>query len=246
MLFRSYNLVSNAIKFTEKGGVHVRLSKKADRLVISVSDSGIGIPADKKETIFDAFTQAETSTTRRFGGTGLGLTITRLITEKMNGTIRVDSTPGAGSTFTVDLPLVAGSESDLPATAPAIPDGDFLSGITILICDDEPMNRIVASQILAPAGAVLLEASNGKEALELISTRKTDIVLLDLQMPGMDGHETALEIRRIYGKNAPAIVAVSGLSAEKEKERCFAEGMKAYLVKPFHEADLLGVIRSVC
>lgn len=246
-----YNLISNAVKFTAEGSITVSISCETnlsgitEELCMRVTDTGIGISPEKKQAIFDAFVQADSSTTRRYGGTGLGLTISRYITEKMNGSINVESEEGSGSTFTVRIPLKTGNEQDLPEMQQKNTVKNLLQGKTVLICDDEPLNRILASHMLAPQGATLLEAANGKEALELLAKQPADILLLDLHMPEMNGRETAKAIRSDSSFGQPKIIAVTGLSNETEKERCLKDGMNGYLVKPFREDQLLGEISKL-
>lgn len=243
-----YNLISNAVKFTSEGSISVSISCETnlsgitEELCIRVTDTGIGISPEKKQAIFDAFVQADSSTTRRYGGTGLGLTISRYITEKMNGAINVESEEGSGSTFTVRIPLKTGTEKNLPELQQKNVMENRLKGKTILICDDEPLNRILASHMLDQQGATLLEAANGKEALDLLAKQSVDILLLDLQMPEMNGRETAKAIRANASYAGIRIIAVTGLSDEAEKARCLKEGMNGYLVKPFREDQLLSEI----
>ena len=154
--FFLFNLVANAVKFTATGEVSVLCKAETEsnekvRLLIDVKDTGIGIPAEKLNTIFDAFSQADNSITRRFGGTGLGLTISRLLIERMNGTLQVSSIPGQGSTFTVSIPGMAIAQSQ-PAATVSETNYTALNGMQVLVCDDEELNRIVAQQLLEHYG----------------------------------------------------------------------------------------------
>jgi signal transduction histidine kinase/CHASE3 domain sensor protein len=246
-----FNLVSNALKFTEHGEINVEILPVAGAekgtVEIIVSDTGIGISEEKLISIFDAFTQADTSISRRYGGTGLGLTITRYLVEKMDGHIEVDSTPGKGSAFSVTLPLIPGTKNDLPSALKESNAGDILNHKIVLVCDDEPFNRILASHVLQSYGAKVLEAPDGQEAINILEKEKIDLVLMDLQMPGMSGKETTRAIRS-SGNSAYSdvkIIAVTGRAYPGEKEKCFEAGMNGYLAKPYKEEQMLREIRDV-
>jgi CheY-like chemotaxis protein/two-component sensor histidine kinase len=241
-----FNLVANAVKFTATGEVSVLCKAETDsnekvRLIIDVKDTGIGIPAEKLNTIFDAFSQADNSITRRFGGTGLGLTISRLLIERMKGTLEVSSIPGQGSTFTVSIPgmLIAQSQ---PAAAVSETNYTALNGMQVLVCDDEELNRIVAQQLLEHYGITVTEAGNGDEAIEKQKATPAHIILMDVQMPGRSGIETTLQIRSTPEIADTIIIAVTGNALNEEKQRCIDAGMNAYLVKPYSEQQLLDLL----
>lgn len=241
-----FNLVANAIKFTAKGEVAVRAEiTRTDQqhvsLEIKVSDTGIGIPADKLNSIFEAFSQADSSITRRFGGTGLGLTISRLLTERMSGTLSVSSEPGKGSVFTVTLPhMELAKDQHVKADMPK--DYSALNGLNVLVCDDEELNRIVAQQLLGHYGIEVSEAGSGSEAIEQLARQTTHIVLMDVQMPGQSGIDTVQQIRKTAGIETSIVIAVTGNALPEEKQRCMDAGMNAYLAKPYTEEQLLDLL----
>ncbi|RYF99736.1 MAG: response regulator, partial [Caulobacteraceae bacterium] len=187
------NLISNALKFTEQGEVTVRIAPLAPRgIEILVTDTGIGMRQDQQDKLFQAFSQAEASTTRRFGGTGLGLSICRQLAEMMDGDISVTSEPGAGTTFRVALPLPAGQA---PAEAEIQNEIVSLEGREILVVDDNKVNQAVAKAILEAAGAVVTLADDGLDGLEKLRAGNFGVVLMDVHMPRMDGIEALGRIR---------------------------------------------------
>ncbi len=237
------NLVNNAIKFTEEGYVNLSCriltrSKTEQTIEFEVSDTGIGINADKIEQIFDSFTQADESITRRFGGTGLGLSICKKLVELMGGTIRVKSRVGLGTTFTFILPFGIGSEADLPNLQEEHQDFD-LSKVRVLLVEDHEMNRFLAMTILEEKGMEVTHASNGKEAVDLIQKHNFDIVLMDVQMPIMSGTEATRVIREQLKMDIP-IIALTANAVKNDAEKYLASGMDAYVSKPFNAKHLFG------
>lgn len=248
------NLIGNAIKFTEKGGVKLTLlfvpNRPVAQLRIKVSDSGIGIAADKIERVFEPFVQAEGSITRRFGGTGLGLTISRRFARAMGGDIVANSNPGMGSTFTVTLP--AGSIEQLKLLTPeALSSQQSVEPITtdaswklpnarVLIVDDGEENRELVRLVLEEAGALTEQAENGRVAVEKALTRQYDLILMDLQMPEMDG-ETATRLLRSRGLDTP-IVALTAHAMKGYEENLLAAGFTAYLTKPIDLDTLMSTV----
>jgi CheY-like chemotaxis protein/HPt (histidine-containing phosphotransfer) domain-containing protein len=245
------NLVGNALKFTSSGGVIVRpqLVNGPDgaHIVIEVEDTGIGIPADKLETVFQPFTQAESSTSRRFGGTGLGLTISRQFAVAMGGNLAVTSMPGKGSVFTLTLdpgdltgvPLLSPEElrsSESATGSPVAVDWVFPAA-QILVVDDGPENRELTRLVLEEAGLRVSEAPNGEVGVSMVLAGGFDLVLMDLQMPVMDGY-TATRTLRSKGFNLPILAltadAMKGFEAETE-----AAGFSGYLTKPIDIPALL-------
>lgn len=240
------NVVGNAVKFTEKGAVrintrcHVR-GTDVD-IVIDVSDTGIGIPPDKLESIFNEFYQGDASITRRYGGTGLGLSITRTLLELMGGDIIVASTPGKGSTFTIMLTLPAytpNRNENASGNASALHTG---SG-NILLVEDNPANILVASSIIETLGYDCTVAASGQDAIELVERdgNKIDVVLMDIQMPGMDGFGATAQIRALEKKNGLKRMPIIGVTAHAligDREKCLAAGMDDYLSKPFRMEEL--------
>lgn len=243
------NLVSNAIKFTEQGKVDIAVEviakdKKQVQIEFRVSDTGIGIPKNKLSKVFESFTQAKTDTTRKYGGTGLGLTIAKRLVELMGGNISVKSKVGEGTVFTVNLPIQvstkvkAHSKNLETMVRKKLPD---LTGYKILLCEDNMLNQRLASEILVRlANAELDIANDGKVGLEKLKNGNYDIVLMDLHMPEMDGIDTAKKIRQLKDekKDVP-IIAMTADAMEKERKRCFAVGMNDYISKPFKKEELL-------
>ncbi len=244
------NLVGNAIKFTESGGVEVvaglAMDQPAPRLVLEVIDSGVGIPPDKLETIFDPFVQADSSVTRHFGGTGLGLTICRRIARALGGDVYVSSTVGKGSTFTVSIDTGALEEEDILDRPPVDyartelrhPKGPLpsLAGVHILLVEDGDTNRQLVSLVLGRAGAEVAMAENGKRGAELGLERPFDLILMDMQMPIMDGY-TATVLLRQRGVTCP-ILALTAHAMKDDEGKCLAAGCSGYITKPI-DADQL-------
>ncbi|MBF9254526.1 CHASE3 domain-containing protein [Pontibacter sp. 172403-2] len=241
------NLVDNAIKFTEKGAILVNAKvhkTEPDKawITISVTDNGIGIPADKLETVFERFSQASSSTTREFGGSGLGLTIVKNLVELQGGRISVESTPGQGSVFEVTIPYILVAEDDLlPYSAHAQPEDStiFRRQLHILVAEDNPLNQKLALRVLHDMGFTTELAVNGSEAVALIRQKKHfDAILMDIQMPVMDGYEATRHIRNELKAEVP-IMAMTAHAMSGEKEKCLAQGMNDYISKPFKTQELL-------
>lgn len=246
------NLIGNAIKFTEKGKVAVNVkllasNDKSVKIAFSIEDTGIGIPADKKEHIFELFNQASSDTTRKYGGTGLGLTITRKLLELMGSPINVKSEVNKGSVFSFELDFLP-DNSEIP---PSVTEGESsnnagstqykiqpgsLKGIRLLLVEDNIINIKVASQLLKHWGVVFEVALDGLKALEIFETGKFDLILMDLHLPGMDGFEATIEIR----KKDPGIpiFALTAASMTEEKDKVFAVGMNDFIMKPFKSEEL--------
>ena len=255
------NLIGNAVKFTDNGAVVVRVEPAlTDRdgvvaLHFSVIDTGIGIPADKLDAVFEAFTQADGSTTRRYGGTGLGLTICRQLVDLMQGRIWVESVPMQGCAFHVELPLPASRGTG--AAAEVAPDGiapTVLAAprvgrrLRVLVADDNPVNRTITRHLLERRGHVATFATNGLEALDLLQTARFDLVLMDLQMPAVDGLEATASIRdceRTTGVPRVAIVALTAHAMPQDRQRCLDAGMDGFLSKPLRAGELFAEIDRV-
>ena len=238
------NLLSNAIKFTETGSilVHARYDEGGSRLEISVTDTGVGISDDQIEKLFQRFTQADGSISRRYGGTGLGLSICRQLTALMGGSISAASAPGAGSTFTFDITAPA---ADGPAPAgpiSAIPD-DAEVTLRILIVDDLDANRELVRALLEAAGQEVEEAASGAQAVSLAVRQTFDLILMDLQMPGMDGFATARAIRRLSQENrSTPIVALSANVLPEHVAEAEKAGMNDHIGKPIVPAKLIATL----
>ncbi len=240
------NLAGNAIKFTEKGSVTLSVtveSKDKDKLNVhfSLKDTGIGIPADKLDTIFESFGQASSATARKFGGTGLGLTISRQLVEMHGGELKVRSTFGKGSEFYFTIPYVKTEKPQEEAGA-EFGDQEKLAGKTILLVEDNEFNQMVAVDTLLDLFPDLKVdvALHGKEALEMVQQTDYSFVFMDIQMPEMDGYEATKEIRKLkdeHKKNI-RICAMTANVTKEEIDKCLAVGMNDYLMKPFDQEVL--------
>ena len=246
------NLAGNAIKFTTVGrvSVHARLepSEASDlRLRIDVADTGIGIPADQQERMFDAFTQVGGTITHRQGGTGLGLAIARQLAELMGGRLWADSTEGVGSVFHLAGPLGV-APVEIPAVAvPAPVPLPTPVPLRVLIADDSEVKRLVTARHLERHGHQVTTVCDGAEALDAAMRERFDVILMDCQMPKMDGFDATIAIRaheQALGVHAP-IVALTAFASAEDRARCLAAGMNAHLAKPFAIADLLRTVADV-
>ncbi|MBK9305965.1 MAG: response regulator [Nitrospira sp.] len=239
------NLISNALKFTENGTVEVRVTPDPDRptvgaILVSVSDTGIGIPPDKLDSIFDSFTQAHISTTRQYGGTGLGLAITKRLVERMQGQIRVESTVGTGSTFHCSLLF---QTQTIPIQHKATTSVD-LTGVRVLAVDDHPTNRLILRETLHAWGAQVTEASDGRAALDEIRRaaeqgHQYELLLLDCRMPTMSGFEVAEQVNTASNGNRPTIIMLTSDHWADDIARTYDLGLGGYLIKPIRRGDLL-------
>ncbi|HHB75125.1 MAG TPA: response regulator [Desulfobulbus sp.] len=264
------NLIGNSIKFTHKGSILLQAQMVGDNqdtvtVAIRVKDTGIGIPADKLDTIFDSFCQADTSTTRQYGGTGLGLAICKRLAKMMKGEIQVLSTEGHGSSFSFTVQLKKGTSAQLPVGEEERPNLDQESNrsFTILLVEDNELNREVARMTLENSGHHVLVAENGMEALKILADNHVDVILLDIQMPTMDGLTTARYIRaceqgtlpgnteykdllqrlhrKIHNTRIP-IIALTAHAMDEDRKRCLAAGMDDYLTKPFQPDQIESVL----
>jgi two-component system chemotaxis sensor kinase CheA len=253
------NFLSNALKFTEHGGATLQLSRNicddADPcpLAISVQDSGIGIPAEKQALVFEAFSQVDGSTSRRYGGTGLGLTISLELAKLIGGHIGIKSQEGAGSTFTLLLPLsVPENESPEGLNRPAadavkkrtpderteIPEAHY-TGSRVLVVDDDLRNLLALTPLLERWDIGVVAAGDGHEALDTLNDDGDfDLVLMDLMMPGMDGFKTTEKIRSDSDLKTLPIIALTAKTADEDRNRAIASGANDYLSKPVEPAEL--------
>ncbi len=237
------NLLSNAVKFTERGEVCLRVSRQGDDTMFEVSDSGIGLTAEEIERLFQPFEQADGTTTRKYGGTGLGLAISRNLARVMGGEIRVDSTPGTGSRFTLSLPLPT-AEPGLVEPAEAAPAAARpLAGIRVLAAEDVEVNRLILEDLLTHEGAQSVLVENGRQAVEQVETMGAgvfDLVLMDVQMPEMDGYAATRRLHEL----APGLPVI-GLTAHalaEERAKCHAAGMVDHVTKPIDPPTLVAAI----
>jgi PAS domain S-box-containing protein len=240
------NLVGNAIKFTENGFVQINVSQvnsrpNSDTLKFSIVDSGMGIPDSKINLLFQDFVQVNDSDTRKFGGTGLGLSISRQLVEMFGGKIHVESKVGEGSVFSFEIELEYGSSEDLDNRDTI--DIDLLKSKVVLLVEDNPINRLLATTILKQWHLEVIEANNGIEALDIIGKVHLDIILMDLQMPEMDGVE-ATKILRDRGIDLP-VIALTANALKGERENCLAAGMDDYLSKPFEPRELFAAMAKL-
>ena len=244
------NLAGNAIKFTDKGFVEIKLSNKSNsndyvEIEFSITDTGIGIPADKLDSIFESFTQAENDTSRKYGGTGLGLTISRQLTELQNGKIGLESEYGKGTRFYFSIPFAPYTESlQEPTQAMASESEDYrqaLQNARLLLVEDNEFNKIVAEDTIRDfENSIQMDhASNGLEALNMVISNTYDLVLMDIQMPEMDGYEATVKIRMLESdKRHTPIMAMTANATPEEIKKCFESGMEDYISKPFIPEEL--------
>ena len=236
------NLISNAIKFTDKGKVSLKITfekkGKLNEFCFTVTDTGIGIDQEKLKTIFEFFSQEDNTITRRFGGTGLGLAISKSIAELLGGEIKVESEKNIGSTFKFCLSMPEAAEQEKNVT---VAQSD-LTEKNVLIVEDNELNRFLAVTILKKWNANIHIAENGEEAVTAVKNKDIDVVLMDIQMPVMDGVAAAKAIRNELNSNVP-IIALTANALESEKEKCWQAGMNEYITKPYNPQYLLEKIK---
>ena len=249
------NVVANAIKFTEAGSVQTRVWADAERLCFEITDTGIGFDQEQAEQLFQAFQQADASTTRRFGGTGLGLAICRRLLDLMGGGIEAESTSGGGSVFRFHIPLRLQEITNAPSTASALLDSgtqvDDLpaKGLTALVAEDNPVNSRLIHILLKKLGFDVLMAENGAELLELFADHPdSSVVIIDIRMPVMDGKEATRRLRAGEAGEAGKTIPVIALTASvlpADLKACFDAGIDHYLAKPMRPGDLVSALRLV-
>jgi len=240
------NLISNSLKFTEKGEVRINCSLQYDdhdaqRLQFQVVDTGIGMSKEYMTHLFDKFSQEDESVTRKFGGTGLGMSISRQIIELMGGSIKVHSVKNEGTTISFTIKFPKGTVDDLPVSQFKSIDTHILKGKKILLAEDNEMNRFLAVTVLSQYGAQVEEAEDGEKAIEKLTSSHFDLVLMDVQMPVKDGLETTRYIRRNIDTNIP-IIALTANAYKKEEEVCINSGMNDFISKPFEEEKLVQMV----
>ena len=225
------NIGTNAIKFTEQGKVTLSARNTAsDELLFSITDTGQGMSKDALDRLFDRFEQADSSTTRKYGGTGLGMAITRSLVHLMNGQIRVVSAPDEGSRFVVTLPVIRAAGDVLDATTDTETTALDLTGTVILVAEDNDINRAVMEAMLAETSATVFFAENGLEAVEFVNKKCPDLVLMDIQMPVMDGVEACKKIKQCYPQLP--VIAVTANAMAADTALYYEVGFDSYLPKP--------------
>ncbi|MDM8349880.1 response regulator [Pseudomonas sp. sp1636] len=240
------NLIGNALKFTEAGSIRVEtrwqeLDDQVLWLTCAVHDSGIGISAERLEHMFDAFQQADTSISRRYGGTGLGLPIARTLAERMGGTLRGDSQEGQGSVFTLGLPLPFSRQ--VRHISPSAPAKDAQGqGQEVLLVEDNPVNQTVIEAMLRSLGYRVALVGDGAQAVHSVERQHFAAILMDCRLPIMDGYEATRQIRRLAGQAEVPIIALTANALQGDRETCLNAGMNDYLAKPFKRADLQRVL----
>lgn len=237
------NLISNAIKFTSSGSIKIEVHKPTEDMVwhIDVVDTGIGIDADKLEHVFGIFSQVDGSSTRQYGGTGLGLSISRNLAELLGGTLSATSKVGVGSTFTLQVPLKPGKEliAETPHDLKVV---GTEAQCRVLLVDDNRLNQLVGIGMLQKLKHKVVVASSGEAALEILETERFDLVLMDCQMPGLDGFETTRIIREHQATASIPIIALTANAMAEDRHRCLESGMDDYLSKPYSFAQLQAVV----
>jgi CheY-like chemotaxis protein len=251
-----FNLIGNAIKFTEHGSIAVAVDQE-DRdddgflLAIKVKDTGIGIPQGVQDSLFEKFTQADASTTRKYGGTGLGLAICKELVELMGGSIGLESAPGCGSTFWFTVRCRPGKLAPLIKSAPntdnreigTLPDDLADMGLRVLLAEDNPVNQEITTTVLEAAGISVDAVGDGFEAVQAVQDFPYDVVLMDIQMPEMDGPTATHLIRGLPGSIATLpIIALTADAMNGNREKFLSAGFDDYLTKPFEPADLYAAI----
>lgn len=243
------NLIGNAIKFTEIGGVTLEVEAPApDVIVFRITDTGIGIASENQSRIFTAFNQADASTTRRFGGTGLGLSITRHLCELMGGSLTLSSRPGEGSVFsaTIRAPAATNAPARPPSTSTAS-SGASSRSLKLLVCEDNAVNQAVIRAFLRRLGHEVIVADNGRKGLDLLARTSFDAVLMDLEMPVMDGYEAVRHIRSSQTNGSPRtyIIALTAHALKGERERCLALDMDDFITKPVNLPTLIDALARI-
>lgn len=244
------NLISNAIKFTDSGGirVEVRFSDQSDgrvRLNCAVIDSGIGIPKERRDRLFKAFSQVDASTTRHYGGTGLGLAICAQLCKAMGGGISVESVMGHGSTFRFSLVFERGGMAIRPAPKSGVVLEGGLPSMRVLLVEDHAVNRTLALALLEKLGQQVEVAENGRQAVDQVQTQAYDVIIMDVQMPVLDGIAATLEIRNLALPSQPHIIALTANAYARDRELCIDAGMNDFLSKPFGLQELREKLQRV-
>ncbi|MDI3271431.1 ATP-binding protein [Pseudomonas sp. MDT1-16] len=242
------NLIGNALKFTEQGRVSIEpqwqsLDHELLWFTCTVRDSGIGISAESLELMFNAFQQADSSISRRYGGTGLGLPIARTLAERMGGTLRAQSEEGRGSVFTLEIPLALYKQT-LPVLAPRTPTGNGDGeGRNVLLVEDNPVNQTVIEAMLRSLGFTVSVATDGAQAVRSAESLIFEAILMDCRLPIIDGYEATRQIRQLPGCADLPIIALTANALQGDREACLSAGMNDYLAKPFKRTDLQQILQ---
>jgi signal transduction histidine kinase len=242
------NLVGNALKFTERGRVTIEpqwqsLDHELLWFTCTVRDSGIGIPAESLELMFNAFQQADSTISRRYGGTGLGLPIARTLAERMGGTLRAQSEEGVGSVFTLEIPLALYKQS-LPVLTPRVHTGNgHGEGRNVLLVEDNPVNRTVIEAMLRSLGFTVSVVTDGAQAVRSAESLIFEAILMDCRLPVIDGYEATRQIRQLPGCADVPIIALTANALQGDREACLSAGMNDYLAKPFKRTDLQQILQ---
>ena len=242
------NLIGNALKFTEHGQITIEpqwqsLDHELLWFTCSVRDSGIGIAAESLELMFNAFQQADSSISRRYGGTGLGLPIARTLAERMGGTLRAQSEEGQGSVFTLEVPLAL-SRQTLPVPVPRTPVANHHGeGRNVLLVEDNPVNLTVIEAMLRSLGFTVSIATDGAQAVHSAANQAFEAILMDCRLPTLDGYEATRQIRQLPGCGDLPIIALTANALQGDREACLSAGMNDYLAKPFKRTDLQQILQ---
>ncbi|MFJ2282975.1 ATP-binding protein [Pseudomonas sp. NPDC087803] len=243
------NLVGNALKFTERGRVSIEaqwqsLDHELLWFTCSVRDSGIGISSESLELMFNAFQQADSSISRRYGGTGLGLPIARTLAERMGGTLRAQSEEGRGSVFTLEIPLALYKQTLPPLAAPRATNGNgHGEGRNVLLVEDNPVNQTVIEAMLRSLGFTVSVATDGAQAVRSAEGHDFEVILMDCRLPIIDGYEATRQIRLLPGRRNVPIIALTANALQGDRETCLSAGMNDYLAKPFKRNDLQQILQ---
>ncbi|MDQ3203950.1 MAG: ATP-binding protein [Pseudomonadota bacterium] len=242
------NLVGNALKFTEQGRVSIEpqwqsLDHELLWFTCTVRDSGIGMPAENLELMFDAFQQADSSISRRYGGTGLGLPIARTLAERMGGTLRAQSEEGLGSVFTLEIPLALSKQMPKVSAPRSSSTNDDGAGRNVLLVEDNPVNQTVIEAMLRSLGFTVSVATDGAQAVRSAESLIFEAILMDCRLPIIDGYEATRQIRQLPGCTDVPIIALTANALQGDREACLSAGMNDYLAKPFKRADLQQILQ---
>lgn len=244
------NLTANAIKFTAAGRVTVRLQalgqcdRQRVRLRLSVTDTGIGIEADRLQAIFQPFEQAETDTTVRFGGTGLGLAICKRIAELMQGRLTVQSAPAQGSAFALEWSAVTQQDLPAPVSSPVEPANEQVAWLRVLVAEDNPVNQALICALLKRQGIIPDVVADGEAALRLLESKPYDLVLMDIQMPRLDGISATRALRKMALAHQPRVIAVTANVLAEQHTACVEAGVDEFLAKPYRAAELSRLVKA--